>query len=578
MRILDILGFGKKPIEEQPLPDAVQEQPKVDFSQQQHHNTPTPTAYFETIYPQYKPPQLWTGSDTIDGLGGAGRIMVDYYSLGAHAWEASLKSEICSIVIERFATWMIGEYMTLQAEPSTRVLKMHGITIDSENVTPDIEELFHTHTDSTLVDYANMKTLGLLSVTALKNAIIGGNCLVIFRIGENDLPTIQLIDAENLGNPPWLATNGVDQVNKDNGNVIRGGVEINKRNEHVAYWVRRYGLTVDYERIPVYNRSSIRKMAVLVTGKEYRLDNTKGITQLSTVLGTSNQLKRYRDATLGTAEEQAKITFQVVRTEKTDNSNPWKENMADMLNFPNRNDPNFGRDINGRELANKVTVTTGKQAIDTGIGNEIKPISMADNQLYFNDFYTAHINLICATLGIPPNVAMMLYNDSFSASRAALKDWEHQLKVKRYKFYNEILRPYYELWLDCMVLKKVIKLPGYLEALMTNNRLVLNAFTKCKFEGVNVPHIDPEKEVRAEKLKLGSLYDAMPMTTLEKATRAVNGGNSTDNIRQAARELEEAQNEGLNIIPPDTGGGQQPDNSGSGEVYVKGHYAKKRGA
>ena len=62
------------------------------------------------------------------------------------------------------------------------------------------------------------------------------------------------------------------------------------------------------------------------------------------------------------------------------------------------------------------------------------------------------------------------------------------------------------------------------------------------------PHIDPLKEVKAERLKLGTLSDHLPLTNLESATEALMSGNAMSNIEQFATELQDAEKLGLKPV------------------------------
>jgi hypothetical protein len=54
--------------------------------------------------------------------------------------------------------------------------------------------------------------------------------------------------------------------------------------------------------------------------------------------------------------------------------------------------------------------------------SELKEVQ-SKNELYFKDFYTVNVDLVCSSINMPPEVAMSKYNSNYSASRAALKDW-----------------------------------------------------------------------------------------------------------------------------------------------------------
>jgi len=126
-----------------------------------------------------------------------------------------------------------------------------------------------------------------------------------------------------------------------------------------------------------------------------------------------------------------------------------------------------------------------------------------------------------ASLGIPYEVALLVFQNNFSASRASLKMFEMILKYLRKHviidgFYQIVYKQFFEL--EC--LKGDIDAPGFL-ALQNDDGFLDNAYTKAKFIGAQIPHIDETKEVNAvlSKLKGG-------LTSFEQALESL--GNMTD--------------------------------------------------
>ncbi len=165
----------------------------------------------------------------------------------------------------------------------------------------------------------------------------------------------------------------------------------------------------------------------------------------------------------------------------------------------------------------------------------------------FSDFYMPNVYMACAAIGIPPEVALSKYDSNFSASRAALKDWEHTIKVDRSEFSFQFYKPIFGYWFDLQVLSLNIMAPGYLNAFLAKDQMTMDAYKSGRFIGANVPHIDPLKEVEAERAKLGPLADHLPLTTVEKSTEILNGGDSENNIKKFAQELKEGGNNGLEL-------------------------------
>ena len=175
-------------------------------------------------------------------------------------------------------------------------------------------------------------------------------------------------------------------------------------------------------------------------------------------------------------------------------------------------------------LKQDIAFTSEKDVYNMPVGAKMKSLE-SKSELYFKDFYDTNFQHACAAIGIPPDVAMSLYNSSYSASRAAIKDWEHILKVGRKEFADQFYKPVFSYWLDVMVLSGKIKIPGYLEALENDNFDLLDSYKHARFIGANVPHIDPLKEVKAERAKLGNLSPNVPLTTVEAAIERLDGGD-----------------------------------------------------
>jgi capsid protein len=209
-------------------------------------------------------------------------------------------------------------------------------------------------------------------------------------------------------------------------------------------------------------------------------------------------------------------------------------------------DQDVAIDRTGQQLADNVAVTTNKSTYNMPQGSKMESIE-AKQEGTFSDFYMPNVYMACAAIGIPPEVALSKYDSNFSASRAALKDWEHTIKVDRSEFSFQFYKPIFGYWFDLQVLSLNIMAPGYLNAFLAKDQMTMDAYKSGRFIGANVPHIDPLKEVEAERAKLGPLADHLPLTTVEKSTEILNGGDSENNIKKFAQELKEGGNNGLEL-------------------------------
>ena len=76
----------------------------------------------------------------------------------------------------------------------------------------------------------------------------------------------------------------------------------------------------------------------------------------------------------------------------------------------------------------------------------------------------------------------------------------------------------------------------------------MEAYSNARFTGPLFPHIDPLKEVKAEREKLGTLAAHIPLTTVEAATEFLMSGDSDSNAYQFAEELKQAKELGLEAV------------------------------
>jgi capsid protein len=513
-KIKEFLGF-RKPIATR------REEPKASS----YYSTGTYRPIFTVSY---------DGEKNLGEVGPIKHYMPDYEALRLRSWQAYLESEIAQMVIGKYIKWVIGTGLKLQAEPEERVLASEGIKIDTEEFNDIVEARFNVFAKSKSVDYSGLRSLHKIGKRAYKDAIIGGDTLVIMRY-VNDEIKIQLIDGAHVKSPMY--GNDYHAQALANGNEIKNGIEQSASGEHVAFYVCKKNM--EFERIAAKEVSTELTMAFMMYGLEYRLDNNRGLPLISAMLETLKKLERYKEATVGSAEELAKIAWQVVHNVNATGENPFNGQLAKIVNADATDD--VPEDIRGNLLADKVAATTNKTAVNNPPGAEIKPITGSQKELYFEPFYNVNIGLLCAAINIPKDVATSQYNSNFSASRAALKDWEHTIVTDRSEAPAEFYQHVYNFFLEIEILKKKVQAPGYLMARIQGNKTVIQAYRNARWVGSPVPHIDPVKEVTAERLKLGTAGAALPLTTAEAATEALNSGDSDQNLLQFADELSRAK-------------------------------------
>lgn len=486
----------------------------------------------------------YTGEKNLGEIGPIKDYLPDYYALSLRSWQAFTESEMATTILSKFILWIVSKGLKLQANPEEAVLSSEGISIAKEAFNNISEARFGIWARSKRSSFSKMDNLHELAKIAMKNSKIGGDVLVVLRY-INNCVNVQLIDGCHVQSPTFGNDYFAQQL--DNGNYIRNGIEMTEAGEHIAYHVRQK----DFKMVRIEAKSAATGLTVafLVYGNKHRIDNYRGMPMIAVCLETLKKLERYKEATVGSAEERAKIILQIVHSRDSTGENPMGKQMAKAFDAEAYNGAeDLPITISGEQLANTVAATTNKSAYNMPVGAEMKAIE-SKNELMFKEFYSTNADIICAAVGIPPNVAFSMYNDSFSASRAATKDWEHTITVNREDFTFQFYQPIYNFWQYTEILKSKIQAAGYIKAFNDDNFMAVEAFQNARFTGPMFPHIDPKKEVEAERLKLGSLADVIPLTTVEAATEALNGGDSRANMDQFSEELEEADELGIKPAP-----------------------------
>lgn len=485
----------------------------------------------------------YDGEKNLGEIGPPKNYRPDFQILRIRSWQSYLENEVSQTIVKKFALWVVGSGLKLQAEPIAKVLESENINLNTEDFNDTVEARFNLFANSKTSDYSQTGTVHQKAKEAFINAIVGGDVLVVLRF--DGTMTCQLIDGAHILTP-FIGHSFIQEA-KTRGNRIIDGVEIDEKGIQVAFYVLKS--FNKFERIPVKGDSNHLTFAFLVYGLRYRIDFQRGMPLISVVLETLKKMERYKEAVVGSAEERAKIIFSIQHNRDSTGENPMLNNMVKAFDHDGHTGEDLPKDDANNLLANTMAATTNKQIFNLPIGAELKALE-SKTELQFKDFYGVNVDLIAAALEIPPEVAMSKYNSNFSASRAALKDWEHTLNVTRKDFALTFYQNIYNFWLEIQILQNKVSAPGYLKAVQDNNLDVLESYRHARFVGASVPHIDPVKEVAAERLKLGDSAKDIPLTTAEAATERLNGGDVESNMEQYSKEL--AKSKELEIVSPES--------------------------
>jgi len=475
--------------------------------------------------------RVFDGEKNPGELGIVTRNILDYHRLRLRSYDAYITNDSIKIVISKHFKWTIGSGLKLQAEPNDTIIKALHKDWNKETFKTVVEARWEIFANSKYADFSREKTLHQLAREFYKAKKLGGDCLIIARFDKFG-PNFQFVSGEFV-QTPFDNQDGHLKGVEARGNYIAHGIEFNDKGEHISYFVRikdKSNFFGKFERIPARGEKTGRRLAWMLYNEQVSLDHKRGIPSATPVLEKAAKLDRYTEASVSKAEHAAKILNTIEHLEYSDGSNPLEELVNKKLKIA-------GKEVDGYELSNgiakNVAASTGNTTINMVPGSQMKSFGTTI-ETDFADFESANFEKIAAGMDVPPEVALQKYTSSYSASRAAQGAWGFTLDLDRNEFSNEFYRPIYALWLEDQVLNNYVDAPGFLLALKNDDYMIVESYTKSRFIGKNMPHIDPVKEVKAVRELLGD--DRTPLISREQGAESLNLGDWTENFNQYQEE------------------------------------------
>ncbi len=491
---------------------------------------------------------IYNGEKTPGALGMPINLRSDPATIRYRAYEAYTTSDVINILIGRLETTVIGNGLQMQSEPYEKILKLEKVDIAKlPELKSNVEEYFAMYCNSNRADFAGMNNLHVNAAKTFKAGVLGGDCLIILRVDEKYNVTSQVIAGEHLFTP--MIDQQLQQQITSRKTVIFGGIEIDEKGKQIAFYVRKRQVdalaemgNLEYARIEAYNEKTGMQMAWMYYGKKDRIDSPRGISHLSPILEKNKKLDRFTEATVKSAEEHAKTVYTVVHGKTSTGENPFISGPRAQVGGVVA--PDYY--LEGQVAANKIAISTEGDVFNLPPDSELKTVS-SNAEINYEPFWKAIFVQLSASIGMPPEVALQQYNSNYSASRAAINGWGYIVDVYRKGLAEKFYQPFYDLWLYCHILKNKVDAPGYLEAKQSGNTEIIEAYSAAKFTGVNMPHIDPLKEINAIRAALGEGYADVPLISFEQATALNGSGDWENNVKKLAEEKKMV--DGLDVIP-----------------------------
>ena len=464
---------------------------------------------------------LFDGEKTAGELGTPKIIYPDYYSARERAWELQLTNSTAKLIVNKWAIWAIGNGLRFNATPSVDI---QSPTFDRSKFIKDVEFRFRAYCNSRYCDHASMINFHEIEKEVYYNTKTAGDVLVILRVVDSRI-TVQVVDGANVCSP----------LTYDTKNQIIDGVEIDKNGKHIAYHV--FTDEGKFARIKAENKFGI-KTAFLVYNSKFRLNETRGVPELLESFEKLKSIDRYIDATVKNAELTSEMVFVNEHDNTSTGEDVLKNQFAQKMIAQQKSTPGEP-DIKAvnKKFINNLAQSTKGTALNNTIGAKLKQLK-PDAETMMPDFVDTNLKLVSSSSLQPYEVTMSAYSSNYTAARGAIKDWDYNLKVDVHNFSTQFNQNFYELWLFNEVLLGNVVCPDLLKAYSNKDYVMISSLTKATFTGINVPSIDPLKEIKAVRETLGETYKNIPLSTFEQAADIISQKDFSEIQSQVEKELE----------------------------------------
>jgi lambda family phage portal protein len=393
-----------------------------------------------------------------------------------------------------------------------------GLSEEEENqLKRTIEREFALWADSQDCDASRQHNFYELQQLAFLSQLMSGDCFALLPMWKRphsvyDL-RIRLVEADRCCNP--------QKIDKDKD--IKGGVELNKNGEIVAYYfVNRHPLSStpgkrEWVRVEAFGRETGRRNVVHLMESE-RPEQRRGVPILAPVIEALKQLGRYTEAELMAAVISGMFTV-FIKTESPEN--PLGQAIPPDQQVS-------GQDEGAYQLGNGAIIGLAP-------GEDISTANPGRPNVAFDGFVTAILRQVGAALEIPYELLVKHFTASYSASRAALLEAWKMFRMRRSWLAADFCQPIYEEWFAEAVAKGRIVAPGFFD-----DPLIRKAYTQAEWHGPSMGQIDPLKEVTAAKIRVDEGF-----STRARETAELTGGDFERNHKQRVREENMRRRDGL---------------------------------
>lgn len=487
------------------------------------------------------------GSAAIAGLNSmSSTAMVDLLSrwlLVSHSRQLAISNPAASAAIDRYVGGVVGSGV-LYSPPKTTALLPPEYSFLMELVSTR----FSMASRECTLDRQGLLDFGQMQTLAIENMMLSGDIAFVRKPDEYSWTAIE---SDRIISPYYMCektrsaiVDGVfNLINKENGNRIVDGVELDNDGRMVALWIlkeaieRPWAACADQiERIPIEDPDTGLPLCLFVFMPK-RPAQYRGVPLLSPVIEQLFLQSAYIQSEGNAAALQASL-YGFITSQKpvNDETAPeLKSRMDEYVPVIDEDDeygegddgvgnedkptPDFKVAYNGQEARENLyqpqakPITSGR-FMHLADGEDIRFLQSTHPNSNFGSYMDATTELISSAVGLPAEVLKLSFNSSYSASRAAIIQAGQKYAQVRTHFISRFVRPVFEVFAYETIKEEV----GTDAALYISKALGSEAIWRAP----RLAALDPKNELEAYKLAIEmGLVDADEVALAVYGHRAV---------------------------------------------------------